>query len=77
MALPAQLYVLSLLANRHINQLYSYSLITVLVDTVLFVLLTSLFGLHGAVTAKILTAFASAVIAWLLHNQKNGSHKLT
>lgn len=66
-ALPAELYVLSLLIDRRIDYLFSYALITIVIDMLAFVFLTSLFGLSGAVAAKVAASFATSAVAYSLH----------
>lgn len=66
-ALPAEVYILSLLSARRTDFLFSYALITILADILIFVFLVSLFGLYGAVAAKIVTSFLSAGVAFFLY----------
>lgn len=74
LALPSYVYVLKILSERSVERLYSYAIITVLVDILTFTILTSLFGLWGAVFAKIITAFIAAGIAFVLY-KSSGSKK--
>lgn len=66
-ALPAEMYVLSLLSDRRIEYLFLYAFATILIDILTFASLTSLFELHGAVAAKVLTSFIGAGIAFFLY----------
>lgn len=64
--LPAQVYVLRFIAARAVNRLFSYAIVSFVSDVLFLVLLTTLFGLLGAVVAKVLTSFISAVIVLVL-----------
>lgn len=75
-ALPAEIFILSLLSNRRIDYLLSYALVTVFADILLFTFLVSLFDLYGAVTAKIIAAFLSAVVAYLLYRRNARSETI-
>ena len=64
--LPAQVYVLSMIARRDVNRLYIYAAATMFIDVLVLVFMTTLFGLYGAVVAKVLAGLFSAIIASLL-----------
>lgn len=64
--LPAQVYVLRFIAARAVSRLFSYAVVSFVSDVLFLVLLATLFGLLGAVVAKVLTSFLSAVIVLVL-----------
>jgi O-antigen/teichoic acid export membrane protein len=64
---PAYIYILKLISLRRIDRLYAYTLITVCIDIATFAVLTSAFGLQGALTAKVLNAILASVVAVILY----------
>lgn len=64
--LPVQVYVLSMIARREVNRLYIYAAASVFIDVLVLVFLTTLFGLYGAVFAKLLAGLFSAIIVSIL-----------
>lgn len=77
LTLPSYIFILKFLSERSIGRLYSYSIITVIIDILAFTILTSMFGLPGAVTAKIATAFIAALIAITLYRSGENGTKMS
>ena len=65
--LPAQVYVLGFIAKRSVNRLFSYATASFVSDVLFLVFLTTLFGLLGAVLAKVLTSLMSSIIVLVLN----------
>jgi len=59
---PLQILTLALIASRKIKDLFLYASSLTIVNTVAFVAFIPLFGLMGAVIAKIVTEFLTAVM---------------
>lgn len=65
--LPAQVYLLALIVKRRLNRLFTYAALSIVSDVLIFVLLTTFFGLLGSVLAKILIGLASALVGRVLY----------
>ena len=70
LALPAHLYILKILYERQTERLYTYAIVTVVIEITIFVMLTATYGLIGTVVAKIMASLFAAVTAYVLYRSR-------
>ena len=65
--IPLQVLTLALIASRKIKDLFLYAGSLTMVNVVTFLALIPLFGLMGAIVAKVITEFSTAILLGIFH----------